>query len=123
MAAMPVCHILETGILPQARVHPWTVARRLPKQSTGAGCRNRAIALKSNDVVAAFTAELFQFRTDEADFNQTDFHTSSDDTVIEDLEFTEGDVKKEFLAPNDAKSPSPDQIPAKVLKKLAGELS
>uniref|UniRef100_A0A183TKC8 RNA-directed RNA polymerase n=1 Tax=Schistocephalus solidus TaxID=70667 RepID=A0A183TKC8_SCHSO len=32
--------------LPQARVHPWTVVRCLPKKSTGAGCRDGAIALK-----------------------------------------------------------------------------
>ncbi|VDL99489.1 unnamed protein product [Schistocephalus solidus] len=51
------------------------------------------------------------------------FQTTSNDPVIEDLEFTEEDVKKEILAINDAKSPGPDQIPAKILNELASELT
>ncbi|VDL97347.1 unnamed protein product [Schistocephalus solidus] len=37
---------MGTGILPQARVRPWTVAHGLLKNSTGAGCREGAVSPK-----------------------------------------------------------------------------
>nr|VZI34076.1 unnamed protein product [Spirometra erinaceieuropaei] len=42
---------------------------------------------------------------------------------LETVQFTEGTVLKELLRLKESKSPGPDEIPAKILKELAGELS
>nr|VZI15082.1 unnamed protein product [Spirometra erinaceieuropaei] len=42
---------------------------------------------------------------------------------IETVQFTEGMVLTELLGLKESKSPGPDEIPAKILKELAGELS
>ncbi|BHF62260.1 hypothetical protein SprV_0200524100 [Sparganum proliferum] len=43
--------------------------------------------------------------------------------IIETVQFTEGMVLTELLRLKESKSPGPDEIPAKIVKELAGELS
>nr|VZI38930.1 unnamed protein product [Spirometra erinaceieuropaei] len=60
--------------------------------------------------------------TDETDFDEAGSPAGTTDEIIENIDFTEEDVRKEILALKEGKSPGPDQIPAKVLKELACEL-
>nr|VZI15341.1 unnamed protein product [Spirometra erinaceieuropaei] len=61
--------------------------------------------------------------TDETDFDETGSPAGTTDEIIENIDFTEEDVRKELLALKEGKSPGPDQIPAKVLKELSCELA
>nr|VZI46441.1 unnamed protein product [Spirometra erinaceieuropaei] len=49
--------------------------------------------------------------------------TLEDTTIMETVQFTEGMVLTELLRLKESKSPGPDEIPAKILKELAGELA
>nr|VZI44184.1 unnamed protein product [Spirometra erinaceieuropaei] len=73
-----------------------------------------------NDAKAENLSRFFvSVFTDETDFDEA----GTTDEIIENIDFTEEDVRKELLALKEGKSPSPDQIPAKVLKELACELA
>nr|VZI45537.1 unnamed protein product [Spirometra erinaceieuropaei] len=61
--------------------------------------------------------------TDETDFDEAGSPAGATDEIIENIDFTEEDVRKELLALQEGKSPGPDQIPAKVLNALACELA
>ncbi|BHF85598.1 hypothetical protein SprV_1002876700 [Sparganum proliferum] len=61
--------------------------------------------------------------TDETDFDEAGLPAGTTNEIIENIDFTEEDVRKELLALKEGKSPGPDQIPAKVLRELACELA
>ncbi|BHF66445.1 hypothetical protein SprV_0200946200 [Sparganum proliferum] len=56
-------------------------------------------------------------------FNPSALQSFEDTPIIETVQFTEGIVLTELLRLKESKSPGPDEIPAKILKELAGELS
>ncbi|BHF60612.1 hypothetical protein SprV_0100357700 [Sparganum proliferum] len=59
----------------------------------------------------------------ETGFNPSALQSFEDTPIIETVQFTEGMVLTELLKLKESKSPGPDEIPAKILKELAGELS
>nr|VZI26368.1 unnamed protein product [Spirometra erinaceieuropaei] len=77
-----------------------------------------------NDAKAENLSRFFvSVFTDETDFDEAGSPAGTTDEVIENMDFTEEDVRKELLALKEGKSPGPDQIPAKVLKELSCELA
>nr|VZI09154.1 unnamed protein product [Spirometra erinaceieuropaei] len=77
-----------------------------------------------NDAKAENLSRFFvSVFTDETDFDEAGSPAGTTDEVIENIDFTEEDVRKELLALKEGKSPGPDQIPAKVLKELSCELA
>nr|VZI20893.1 unnamed protein product [Spirometra erinaceieuropaei] len=59
----------------------------------------------------------------ETGFNPSALQSFEDTPIIETVQFTEGMVLTELLRLKESKSPGPDEIPAKTLKELAGELA
>nr|VZI26358.1 unnamed protein product [Spirometra erinaceieuropaei] len=59
----------------------------------------------------------------ETGFNPSALQSFEDTPIIETVQFTEGMVLTELLRPKESKSPGFDEIPAKILKELTGELS
>ncbi|BHF84471.1 hypothetical protein SprV_0902762200 [Sparganum proliferum] len=63
------------------------------------------------------------FFSSETGFNPSALQSFEDTPIIETVQFTEGMVLTELMRLKESKSPGPDEIPAKILKELAGELS
>ncbi|BHF84487.1 hypothetical protein SprV_0902763800 [Sparganum proliferum] len=59
----------------------------------------------------------------ETGFNPSALQSFEDTPIIETVQFTEGMVLTELLRLKESKSPGPHEIPAKILKDFAGELS
>ncbi|BHF75518.1 hypothetical protein SprV_0501861400 [Sparganum proliferum] len=77
-----------------------------------------------NDAKAEHICRFFvSVFTDETDFDEAGLPAGTTNEIIVNIDFTEEDVRKEFLALKKGKSPGPDQIPANVLKELASELA
>nr|VZI50516.1 unnamed protein product [Spirometra erinaceieuropaei] len=77
-----------------------------------------------NDAKAENLSRFFvSVFTDETDFDEAGSPAGTTDEIIENIDFTEEDVRKELLTLKEGKSPGPDQIPAKVLKELSCELA
>nr|VZI44544.1 unnamed protein product [Spirometra erinaceieuropaei] len=77
-----------------------------------------------NDAKAENLSRFFvSVFTDETDFDKAGSPAGTTDEIIENIDFTEEDVRKELLAFKEGKPPGPDQIPAKVPKELACELA
>ncbi|BHF62021.1 hypothetical protein SprV_0100500200 [Sparganum proliferum] len=72
------------------------------------------------DHLSEFFRSVF---SSETGFNPSALQSFEDTPIIETVQFTEGMVLTELLRLKESKSPGPDEIPAKILKELAGELS
>ncbi|BHF76599.1 hypothetical protein SprV_0501969800 [Sparganum proliferum] len=59
----------------------------------------------------------------ETGFNPSALQHFEDTTIMETVQFTEGMILTELQRLKESKSPGPDEIPAKILKELAGELA
>nr|VZI15766.1 unnamed protein product [Spirometra erinaceieuropaei] len=57
------------------------------------------------------------------DIDEAGSPAGTTDEIIENIDFTEEDARKDLLALKEGKSPGPDLIPAKVLKELACKLA
>ncbi|BHF61643.1 hypothetical protein SprV_0100461800 [Sparganum proliferum] len=66
---------------------------------------------------------LTQHVISETGSNPSALQPFEDTTIMETVQFTEGMVLTELLRLKESKSPGPDEIPAKILKELAGELA
>ncbi|BHF77978.1 hypothetical protein SprV_0602108800 [Sparganum proliferum] len=72
------------------------------------------------DHLSEFFRSVF---SSETGFNPSALQSFEGTPIIETVQFTEGMVLTELLRLKESKSPGPDEIPAKILKELAGELS
>ncbi|BHF62528.1 hypothetical protein SprV_0200551000 [Sparganum proliferum] len=80
--------------------------------------------LTDNRAKADHLSEFFRsVFSSETGFNPSALQSFEDTPIIETVQFTEGMVLTELLRLKESKSPGPDEIPAKILKELAGELS
>nr|VZI22762.1 unnamed protein product [Spirometra erinaceieuropaei] len=72
------------------------------------------------DHLSEFFRSVF---SSETGFNPSALQSFEDTPIMETVQFSEGMVLTELLRLKESKSPGPDEIPAKILKELAGELS
>nr|VZI42503.1 unnamed protein product [Spirometra erinaceieuropaei] len=82
---------------------------------------------EEEDLIAIVLVDVFSpplvGERSETGFNPSAPQSFEDTPIIETVQFTEGMVLTELLRLKESKSPGPDEIPAKILKELAGELS
>ncbi|BHF77629.1 hypothetical protein SprV_0602073700 [Sparganum proliferum] len=72
------------------------------------------------DHLSEFFRSVF---SSEAGFNPSTLQAFEDTTIMETVQFTKGMVLTELLRLKESKSSGPDEIPAKILKELADELT
>nr|VZI42807.1 unnamed protein product [Spirometra erinaceieuropaei] len=82
-------------------------------------CVSTLAVLESLKSSARFTT----LDSSETGFNPSALQSFEDTPVIKTVQSTEGMVLTELLRLKESKSPGPDEIPTKILKELAGELS